>query len=145
MTISKKTRYAIRALIELGILHNRNKKPVSIQEIASHQQISTRYLENIFHTLVNANILTGLKGKGGGFLPGRPFETISLFDILLILENPGKEFECMNKNINCTLFEQCITRHIWQEWVENMRGFFKKYSLKDLMEKTNQNKTMFHI
>ncbi len=65
MKLSTKSRYALRAIIELhGMSHG---KPVFVREIAKRQDISERYLENIFTQLRANGVLISLKGKNGGF------------------------------------------------------------------------------
>ena len=55
MKISAKCRYAIRALIDLNIHYKGT--PVSVKEIVKRQNISERYLENIFNALKKAQDL----------------------------------------------------------------------------------------
>lgn len=41
---------------------------IPLKEIAARQGISEKYLENILATLVRANMLSGMRGKGGGYV-----------------------------------------------------------------------------
>lgn len=44
---------------------------IPLKEIAARQGISEKYLENILATLVRANMLSGMRGKGGGYVGSR--------------------------------------------------------------------------
>ena len=63
--ISTKGRYALRVMIDLAEQNSAGYIPLN--EIATRQQISEKYLEIILKLLVRGNLLTGLRGKGGGY------------------------------------------------------------------------------
>ena len=133
MFVSRKTRYALRALVDLGLQFQSTNTPVRLHEIAKRQQISTRYLENIFNLMADSNIIKGIKGKRGGFVPSRPPEEIDLSQIIMILENPGREFDCITGGKECILSNNCNSVLFWKDYFGTMDQFFKKYTLADLM------------
>lgn len=57
MKISTKGRYGLRALIDLSI--NMDSENVTIKAISERQNISERYLEQIFSLLRKAGIIVG--------------------------------------------------------------------------------------
>ena len=65
MMISTRGRYALRVMIDLAQQNNDGYVP--LKEIAARQEISEKYLESILKMLVKGKILTGLRGKGGGY------------------------------------------------------------------------------
>ena len=65
MMISTKGRYALRVLIDLA--EHQTGGFIPLKAIAERQEISEKYLEIILKSLVKANVLTGLRGKGGGY------------------------------------------------------------------------------
>jgi Rrf2 family iron-sulfur cluster assembly transcriptional regulator len=145
MNISRKTRYATRALMELAFLASKTDVPVQVQEISKRQRIPERYLENIFSTLVKAGILTGIKGKGGGFRLALPAEKISLDMVVEVLENPLSSIACLDNDKNCAQSEKCVTRKIWAGFSEHVRSFFHKITLADLVGAYRQNENMYYI
>ena len=75
MKISTKGRYALRVMIDLA--EQNSDEYIPLKAIAKRQEISEKYLESIVKTLVRADVLTGLRGKGGaggsaGAVPGGP-------------------------------------------------------------------------
>ena len=65
MLVSTKGRYALRVMIELAEHPTDGYIPLKL--IAERQGISEKYLESIIKLLVRARLLTGLRGKGGGY------------------------------------------------------------------------------
>lgn len=63
--LSKKTKYAINALVYLA--KKPAKEPVLISEIAEQEHIPKKFLETILLDMKNAGILNSKKGKGGGY------------------------------------------------------------------------------
>ena len=84
MKFSKKSRYGLRALIDLAVYSANGH--VSLNSIAERNDISPQYLEQVFAGLRRAGIVKSVKGPQGGYLLKKPAENISVSDILLALE-----------------------------------------------------------
>lgn len=84
MKLSKKSRYGLRALIDLAV--NSKTDHVSLNSIAERNDISLQYLEQIFASLRRAGIVKSIKGPQGGYLLSRPAGRITVADILEALE-----------------------------------------------------------
>ena len=65
MLVSTKGRYALRVLADMA--EHRTEGYLPLKEIARRQGISEKYLESILKSLVKNGLLTGLRGKGGGY------------------------------------------------------------------------------
>ena len=65
MKISTKGRYALRVMIDIAI--HSNGRCVSIKEIAGRQEISEKYLEQIFTVLSRSGLLRSTRGAQGGY------------------------------------------------------------------------------
>ena len=65
MLVSTKGRYALRVMIDLA--EHQADGFIPLKAIAQRQDISEKYLENIIKLLVKAKLLTGVRGKGGGY------------------------------------------------------------------------------
>ena len=63
--ISSRGRYALRVMIDLARQNSDGYVP--LKDIAERQGISKKYLEIIAKELVNAKLLKGVSGKGGGY------------------------------------------------------------------------------
>ena len=65
MKLSGKGRYAIKAMINIAL--NKSKQPKTLLEISKHQGISLSYLEQLFALLRKHNLVSGVRGPGGGY------------------------------------------------------------------------------
>jgi Rrf2 family protein len=78
--LSKKTKYAINALVYLA--KKPAKEPVLISEIAEQEHIPKKFLETILLELRNAGILNSKKGKGGGYYLIKHPSEVNLAEII---------------------------------------------------------------
>lgn len=130
MKLSTRTRYGIRALIDLA--HNIDEKPVSVKDIARRQNISTRYLENIFHELKIAGILGSSKGKGGGFYLVKPLKEINILLLIDILDGELAILDCLVDISSCKNPDGCYTRSMWKKLNSEIRQAFARINLEDV-------------
>jgi Rrf2 family protein len=84
--VSAKADYALRALAELAAVTD--GAPIKGERIASAQGISLRFLENILVELKHARLVQSQRGPDGGYSLARPPETISLADIIRVVDGP---------------------------------------------------------
>ena len=84
MKLSQKTRYGLRALIDLSV-HSK-EDTVTSASIAGRNDISPQYLEQVFASLKRAGIVKSVKGKSGGYYLANDAEKITLASIIVALE-----------------------------------------------------------
>ena len=82
--ISTRGRYALRVLIDIA--ENSNGNYIPLNDIASRQNISEKYLESILVLLTRGNLLNGLRGKGGGYKLTKSPEEYTMTSILTLTE-----------------------------------------------------------
>lgn len=82
--VSKKCRYALRAMFELA--WRRDNRPVSVQQIASAQKIPTRFLEIILNELKQGGFLESRRGSEGGYLLRKSPESLTVGEIVRFIE-----------------------------------------------------------
>lgn len=133
MKISTKGRYALRVLIDLAEQQNDNFIP--LKEIAARQEISEKYLENILKVLVRNNVLTGLRGKGGGYRLTKSAKEFSVGSILRLTEGDLAPVACLEHEAAlCSRTENCRTLPMWKKLNVLVNQFFDNITLADLME-----------
>ena len=93
MMVSTRGRYALRVMIDLAE-HN-NGKFIPLKDIAERQEISEKYLESIVKSLTKADVLEGLRGKGGGYRLTRPAEEYNVYEILKLTEGSMAPVSCL--------------------------------------------------
>lgn len=82
--LSRKSRYGLRALIDLG--KNAGDGRISLSSIAERNQISSQYLEQIFASLRRAGIIQSVKGSQGGYYLAKEPSEITVSEILHALD-----------------------------------------------------------
>ena len=93
MLVSTKGRYALRVMVDLA--EHQADGRIPLKEIAARQGVSEKYLENILSVLVRNDMLSGMRGKGGGYRLTRPAETYSVGDILRLTEGSLAPVSCL--------------------------------------------------
>ncbi len=112
MKISRKGRYALRSLVYLSMNTTGNK--VTLSNIAKLNDISTKYLEQIFSNLRKAGIVKSVHGINGGYLLSAQPEKITVEDILQAVEGNYRiedeeiSEDCMYKGISNTVQRMVI-------------------------------------
>lgn len=84
MKLSTKTRYGVRALVDLACQGGQGH--VSLNSIAQRQNLSPKYLEQEFATLRRAGILKSVKGAQGGYMLARLPRDIRVDEVIRVLE-----------------------------------------------------------
>ncbi len=130
MKLTTRSRYGIRAILDLA--KNFKNRPVSIKEISDRQNISLRYLENIFHDLKIAGILESAKGRGGGFYLAVPLKDITLLRIIEILEGDVAIVDCLGEGNYCEINEGCLTKEMWGRLNNAIRESLSSVNLGDV-------------
>lgn len=122
MLISTRSRYGLRALIQLALTED--EKPISLSVIAERERIPLRYLEQIFGRLRMTGLVKGRRGPGGGYLLSKPADDIHLVEVVQCLETEFLPASCLSDNIECgerdevtglcALEETCRTKKLWE-------------------------------
>lgn len=133
MLVSTRGRYALRVLVDMA--EHQTEGYIPLREIAQRQDISEKYLENIIKTLVQNGVLTGLRGKGGGYrLNGSPAD-YTAGRILQMTENGLAPVECLAEGAKaCPREAVCRTLDMWKKLDGMITAFLDTVTLADLME-----------
>ena len=132
MQISTKGRYALRLMLDLAV-HNTGEL-VKIKDISARENISEKYLESIVKTLVRADVLTGLRGKGGGYRLRKSPDQYGVREILSLLEGPLVPVACLGPgDQSCDRMTSCRTLPLWQGLEQVIQEYLDKYTIADLM------------
>ncbi len=131
MKFSKKSRYGIRALIDLSV--NSKAEHVSLNSIAERNRISMQYLEQVFAALRRAGIVKSVKGPQGGYYLGRDASRITVADILSALEGDYQiEEEEVTESSNYAGASRAIQSLIIAPINESVEAILKKVTLEAL-------------
>jgi len=101
MRFSKKSEYALRALIELTKAYG--GAPVRRYQIAERQNIPIVFLEQILLALKHAGLLASARGAQGGYALIKPPTKVTLGQVIRILDGPLAPIGCVSK----TAYKKC--------------------------------------
>ncbi|HAN27762.1 MAG TPA: Fe-S cluster assembly transcriptional regulator IscR [Haliea salexigens] len=132
MRLTTKGRYAVTAMLDLA-LHGQ-QGPVSLAEISGRQAISLSYLEQLFARLRRRDLVSSVRGPGGGYRLGRESEAIYVAQIIDAVDEAVDATGCGGK-ADCQQGEVCLTHHLWQDLSDQIHGFLSQISLATLVER----------
>jgi Rrf2 family protein len=137
MRLSTKSRYGVRALFDMA--YHAGTLPAQIKDISRRQNISPRYLEQIFQDLKKAGLIKSRRGPQGGYQLARKPQEISVKDIIHATEGEMALVNCV-KQANgvggkCEFDNQCITQLVWAEASRTLNEYLGTVTLKDLCDR----------
>jgi Rrf2 family protein len=138
MKLSTRTRYGMRALLELALAYKSG--PLQIKTIAEHQNISNKYLEQLVAMLKTAGLVRSIRGPHGGYVLSKAPNEINLVDVFKTLEGPVLTVECVDDENVCDNHADCITRRLWVEINEAILNVLGKKTIGDLVEMDEKNR-----
>lgn len=130
MRLTTKGRYAVTAMLDLAL--NQHLGPISLSDISQRQDISLSYLEQLFSKLRRRELVTSVRGPGGGYRLGRPGADISVAEVVDAVSESLDATRCQGKT-GCQQGEVCLTHHLWQDLSAQIHDFLNDISLADLV------------
>lgn len=158
MRLSTKSRYGLRAMFDIA--YNFGPEPAQIQDISRRQQISPRYLEQIFQNLKRAGLLKSKRGPHGGYSLSRKPDEITVLDILnateqdvLLVDCAGTTPKKRRRKTECPFEGKCVTQTVWAEANSLLDTHFASMSLQTLCQRAHElgiknevdNRVMYYI
>jgi len=135
MKLTTRGRYAVTAMLDLAI--HGSEKPISLADISGRQEISLSYLEQLFAKLRRGNLVSSVRGPGGGYRLAREGTSIFVAEIIDAVDESVDVTNCGGKG-NCHHGEVCLTHHLWQDLSLQIHDFLSQISLADLVDKQGQ-------
>lgn len=133
MLISTRGRYALRVMVDLA--EHQSEGYIPLKEIAQRQGISEKYLESIIKLLVKARLLSGVRGKGGGYRLTQPPEQYTVDSILRLTEDSLAPVSCLEEGADpCARAAECRTLSLWQGLDKIIRDYLTSVTLADLLQ-----------
>lgn len=142
MKLSSRTRYGVRAMLELAI--NFGPKPVQLRVIAQRQEISVKYLEQLMSILKSAGFVRSIRGARGGYILAKPPEQIKLNELVRALEGPVVTVECVVSENVCARVADCIARDLWVKLDRAIQNVLESVTLQDLVDSAKQKEAFFY-
>ena len=142
MIFSKRSRYGLRALVDLAQYESNGS--VQLNEIAERNSISVKYLEQIFAALRKAGIIGSIKGPQGGYFLARPSGSLTIAEIIISLDGSyfldREELPDTGKGEAEARALQTKIIDPLNEWIDK---FLNTITLKELVECSEKYKDAF--
>lgn len=138
MKLSTRTRYGIRAAIELAKRYGEG--PVQIKVIGKQQAISVKYLEQLMAMLKAGGFVHSVRGSRGGYVLAREPGEIRMDELILSLEGSITTVECVDDDGFCARAADCAARDLWTQVQQAVLDVLKSITLKDLVDKTKSKR-----
>ena len=129
MIISSKGKYGLVALMDICLYSG--SEAVTLKSVSKRQNISERYLEQIFSILRKGGIITSKKGAQGGYFLARTAADITVGEILNILEGDLKIVTPSEERNDIECFMQ---KNIWNNINRQIEEYFDSVTLEALVK-----------
>lgn len=132
MRLTAKGRYAVTAMLDLAVHHNVG--PISLADISRRQGISLSYLEQLFAKLRKQNLVSSVRGPGGGYLLQRDPVEIYVAEIIDSVDENVDATKCSGK-ADCQHGETCLSHQLWADLSEEIHHFLAGINLASIISK----------
>lgn len=140
MQLSKRCEYALRALIDIGIAHEMGRDLLPIAELAKHERIPLKFLEQILLQLKTAGYLDSKRGKGGGYALKKPLQLVRIGDVVRKIDGPLAPIRCASvtayERCSCPDEEHCGLRMLMVDVRNSTAGILDQHTLQDVVQDT---------
>ena len=124
MKLWAKGRYAIKALIKIAT--NDSNSPKTLLEISKYQGISLSYLEQLFSLLRKHDLVSGVRGPGGGYrLKDNP-DNITIAKIIKAINPEGVSQVDNDKTDDA----------VWDKFSKKLTNYLDTVTLGSLIDET---------
>ncbi|MFG6369577.1 MAG: Rrf2 family transcriptional regulator [Lachnospiraceae bacterium] len=138
MIISTKGRYALRIMLDLA---NHSGEKVKLKDIASRQEISEKYMEQIIAVLNKAGYVRSTRGARGGYQLVKAPKEYAVGMILRLTEGSLAPVECLSENaLSCAREKKCAAVELYQRIYDAVNDVIDTTTLQDLLD-IEQEKT----
>ncbi len=127
-------KYAIRALTYMAAREDQ-ESPASAADVAEAENIPPYYLAKVLQDLARADLLSSVRGRGGGFLLKRAPEKIRVLEILESVENIRRLTEdCVLGLDECSDEASCPLHDTWTQFRTELIKSFTDLTLADMVQ-----------
>ena len=128
MKLGTRGRHAVMALIDLA--SNSDGAPIPLADIASRQQISLSYLEQLFSRLRQAGLVESVRGPGGGYMLRNGAKGTRINDVLAAVEATDSDISSEEPHLNSGKAPAAL----WTDLLQYVEAFLSGVTLDDLLQ-----------
>jgi Rrf2 family protein len=132
MKISTKGRYGLRVLLDIAA--HQEKGPVILRDISARQAISEKYLWQVINPMKAAGLVKSTRGAKGGYMLEKPPASVTLLEIVSVLEGPVSMVDCVGAPDQCERSGACVTRGVWGKIESAIKDSMAKITLQEIVD-----------
>lgn len=142
--LSQKTRYALKALLELALVPAGVR--LSSATISIRRNIPVKFLEAILVELKRDGLVRGQRGRTGGYQLAQSPETISFGDVVRLMEGPLALIPCVSVSqyhrcADCADDRNCELRKLFREVRDSTANILDGWTLADALRKDGRSQS----
>ncbi|MEA4926857.1 MAG: Rrf2 family transcriptional regulator [Syntrophomonadaceae bacterium] len=131
MQITRQSEYAIKTLIELGMVPY--GQLISSKVISQRHDIPEEFLHKTIQILSRAGLVVTQRGVQGGVRLGRPLTDITVADVIEAMEGPVAINVCLSPGYHCPNMGMCKVRAVLNSAQKAMLTELNKKSLAEII------------
>lgn len=143
MRFSKKSEYALRALLELT--RHEGDTPLRRHDLAERQAIPLGFLESILLTLKSAGYIVSRRGAAGGYALLKRPEAVTLGAVIRLMDGPLAPIGCVSQTAyrkceDCPYVDSqaCPIQEVMLKVRNAMAEILDHYTLKDFAKRAGR-------
>lgn len=129
MRLSLQTDYALRTLMYLAAVSQR----ATISDVADFFRIPAPNVAKVVNQLSRLGYIRSLRGIGGGIELARSIETITIGEIVEMLEGSMHLLECVGTDNVCVIQTHCKLRNVLARAEQVQLDYLKSVTLRDVL------------
>ena len=134
MQVSRELDYGVRAMVVLSV---HDKEILSKRSIATEFKIPVNFLALILPKLVRSGLVESLPGPKGGYRLAKPSTRISMYDVVVAIEDNVAFNRCLDRKRGCSEKKRCPVTNVWQKLQYDAMSFLKEVKFDNLAAKFN--------
>jgi Rrf2 family iron-sulfur cluster assembly transcriptional regulator len=131
MKLTTKGRFAVSAILDIAL--NQKNGPVTLLAVSERQGISLSYLEQLFSKLRKGEIVSSIRGPGGGYRIKKAYTDITVRQIIAAVDEKIDATQCGGTE-NCHDGNRCMTHDLWISVNRKILSYLDSLSLQDLYD-----------
>jgi Rrf2 family protein len=137
--LTQKTKYALKALMELATERAGQGRALRIEEIAKRSGTPKRFLEHILLEVRNAGFIASIRGRNGGYVLIKDPREVPLSELIRLIDGPIAPLACLSRRAyqrcdDCVDEATCRLRKVFAEVFWSYLLLIESLTLADLVE-----------
>ncbi len=125
------SKYALKAVLYLA-LHSNDQQKIMVKDLCEKINVPKAYLSKLLQDLARHEVVSSSKGPKGGFYLNEQNMTMSVLDIVHIIDGRKKTESCLLSLEDCSKDKPCPLHVLVSRSRNEMLNSLKDKSVKDL-------------